>query len=95
MEVPKGILISVGGNEDKGTESEPNFTPKEKLNFFEEGILKRILSEMKGKDSTVEVITTASMIPVEVGENYIDSFGKLGCKPAGFFSKQKLLKKKH
>jgi cyanophycinase len=83
MEVPKGKLISVGGNEDKGTDAEPNFTPKEKLNFFEEGILKRILSEMKGKDSLVEVITTASMIPIEVGENYIDAFGKLGCKNVG------------
>lgn len=83
MLAPKGKLISVGGNEDKGTEIEPNFEPKKHLNFFEYGILKRILAEMKGTESRVEVITTASMIPEEVGENYTDAFGKLGCKNIG------------
>ncbi len=83
MDIPKGKLISVGGSEDKGTGIEPNFEPKAHLHFFEFGILKRILSEMKGNDSLVEVITTASQIPEEVGENYIHAFGKLGCKNIG------------
>ena len=83
MEIPKGKLISVGGSEDKGTEADPKFAQKEQLNFFEFGILKRILHEMKGVDSYVEVITTASQIPEEVGENYINAFGKLGCKNIG------------
>lgn len=83
MDAPKGKLISVGGSEDKGTEVDPKFAQKEQLNFFEFGILKRILSEMKGVDSYVEVITTASQIPEEVGENYIAAFGKLGCKNIG------------
>ncbi len=83
MDIPKGKLISVGGSEDKGTELDPNFIQKEQLNFFEFGILKRILLEMKGVDSHVEVITTASQIPEEVGVNYIDAFGKLGCKNVG------------
>ena len=80
MQIPKGTLISIGGSEDKGTAIEPNFTPKDYLNFLEFGILKRILSEMKGPESIIEVITTASIIPEEVGENYINAFGKLGCK---------------
>jgi cyanophycinase len=83
MSTPKGKLISVGGSEDKGTETDPKFVQKEQLNFFEFGILKRILSEMKGVDSVVEVITTASQIPEEVGENYIKAFGKLGCHNIG------------
>jgi len=83
MDVPKGKLISIGGSEDKGTEIDPKFAQKEQLNFFEFGILKRIISEMKGVDSKVEVITTASQIPEEVGENYITAFGKLGCKNIG------------
>jgi cyanophycinase len=83
MIIPKGTLISVGGSEDKGTEIDAKFIQKDKLNFFEFGILKRILQEMKGVDSTVEVITTASQIPEEVGENYIQAFGKLGCKNVG------------
>lgn len=81
--VPKGKLISIGGNEDKGTGAEPNFTQKEQLNFFEFGILKRILKEMRGPESRVEVITTASTIPEEVGQNYLEAFGKLGCSNVG------------
>lgn len=83
MNIPKGKLISVGGSEDKGTGVDPLFEQHAHLKFFEFGILKRILSEMKGVNSTIEVITTASQIPEEVGENYIQAFGKLGCKNVG------------
>ena len=83
MTIPKGKLISIGGSEDKGTGIEPNFEPKAHLQFFEFGILKRILSEIKGEDSRIEVITTASQIPEEVGENYLNAFGKLGAKNIG------------
>ena len=31
----------------------------------------------------MEVITTASMIPNEVGENYLNAFGKIGCTNIG------------
>jgi cyanophycinase len=31
----------------------------------------------------MEVITTASMIPYEVGENYLNAFGKIGCTNIG------------
>lgn len=31
----------------------------------------------------IEVITTASMIPVEVGDNYLNAFGKIGCTDIG------------
>lgn len=79
MNKPKGKLISVGGAEDKGTTAEPGFKQKEALNFFEFGILKRIIKEMKGVDSIIEVITTASSIPEEVGQNYLEAFDKLGC----------------
>lgn len=83
MAVPKGKLISIGGSEDKGTALEPNFEPKNFLNFLEFGILKRILSEAKGADSLIEIITTASVIPEEVGENYVNAFAKLGSHKIG------------
>lgn len=77
----KGKLIAIGGNEDKGTEPEPNFQQKNNLNFFELQILSRIVQETKhGKESHIEVITSASSIPEEVGENYITAFTKIGCK---------------
>lgn len=79
MHTPKGILISIGGNVDKGTIAEPSYNTPSNFAFFEDGILKRMLSEMKGSDSRVEVITTASEIPEEVGQNYIEAFNRLGC----------------
>lgn len=72
-------MISIGGNVDKGTTAEPSYNTPSNLAFFEDGILKRILSEMKGTDSHVEVITTASEIPEEVGNNYVEAFKRLGC----------------
>lgn len=80
---PKGILVSVGGAEDKGTDLEKGIVERNRLNFFELGILKNIISLTGVTDPTVEVITTASSIPDEVAENYIDAFGKLGCKKIG------------
>lgn len=80
---PKGKLISIGGAEDKGTEAEPDFIQKNNLNFFELGILKRIVEEIGDHNSHIEVITTASSIPEEVGENYMKAFGKIGCNNIG------------
>ncbi len=80
---PKGILVSVGGAEDKGTDLEKGIVERNRLNFFELGILKNIISLTGVTDPTVEVITTASSIPDEVAENYVDAFSKLGCKKIG------------
>jgi cyanophycinase len=80
MIIPKGKLIPVGGAEDKGTDLEQGFIQRNNLNFFEAGILSRIVDETRyHQDSKIEVITTASTIPIEVGENYIDAFAKLFC----------------
>lgn len=79
MEVPKGKLIAIGGNEDKGSDSEPNTEQKNNLNFFELQILSRVLHEISAqKQAHIEVITSASSIPEEVGEAYLNAFGKLG-----------------
>lgn len=80
MERPRGKLIAIGGAEDKGSVPEKGETQQlTNLNFIELGILHRIVQESGGPTATIEVITTASMIPFEVGENYLDAFGKIGC----------------
>lgn len=79
MYIPKGKLIAIGGAEDKGTSLEKGEVFTSNLNFFELGILKRIVAESGGVNAKIEVITTASTIPYEVGENYLDAFGKIGC----------------
>lgn len=83
MSNPKGKLIAIGGAEHKGTEMEVEGFHRNNLNFFELGILRRVVEEAGGVASRIEVITTASMIPYEVGENYLNAFGKIGCTNIG------------
>ncbi|MCZ2222734.1 MAG: cyanophycinase [Chitinophagales bacterium] len=83
MSYPKGKLIAIGGAEDKGTNLETGEIFRNNLNFFELGILKRIVKETGGIEKRVEVVTTASSIPKEVGENYLSAFGKIGCTNIG------------
>jgi cyanophycinase len=86
MEIPKGKLFAIGGAEDKGVELEKEESVRNNLNFFELGILRRIVEEAGGPNIRIEVITTASMIPIEVGENYLNAFGKIGCTDIGLLS---------
>ncbi len=83
MNTPKGKIIAIGGNEDKGTY--PNSRTKRKyyLNFFELGILKRFTAELGKSNPRIEVITTASMIPEEVGAIYQKAFGILNSTNIG------------
>ena len=83
MQFAKGKLIAIGGAEDKGTNLEKGEIQPVNLNFLERGILRRILQESGGSSSRIEIITTASMIPYEVGDNYMDAFGKIGCTNIG------------
>lgn len=79
----KGKLIAIGGAEDKGTEVEKLLAIHHNLNFFELGILRRIVEEAGGISARIEVITTASMTPFEVGNNYLEAFGRIGCTNIG------------
>lgn len=80
---PKGKLIVIGGAVDKGSFTEKNFDKQveKNLNFFETGILKRLLVESRLKEnSQIEIITTASKIPKEVGPEYAKALEYLGAK---------------
>jgi len=83
MSIPKGKLIAIGGAEHKGTDLEKGVVFNNNLNFFELGILRRIVEESGGTAASIEVVTTASTIPYEVGENYLDAFGRIGCTDVG------------
>jgi len=80
---PLGHLVAVGGAEDKGTDLEKGILQRNRLNFFELGILKNIVSLIGADGPHVEVITTASSIPDEVAQNYKNAFEKLGCLNVG------------
>lgn len=76
MQIVKGTLIPIGGNEDKGIEENEQYT----LDFVDDGILFHVVEEAGGVNANIIVIPTASSIPVEVGENYLEAFTTLGCK---------------
>ena len=76
MQLVKGTLIPIGGNEDKGNEENEQYTKE----FVSEGILYHVVKEAGGTDANIVIIPTASSIPVEVGESYLDAFSTLGCK---------------
>jgi cyanophycinase len=73
----KGKLVVIGGAVDKGSFTESNFVPnvEENMNFFEKGILRRIIDESLLKEnSKIEIITTASTTPGSVGPEYKRAF---------------------
>ena len=71
----KGTLIPIGGNEDKGAGKNERDT----LEFIQEGILAQIVKESGGPNGLFVIVPTASSIPVEVGQSYLDAFGILKC----------------
>jgi cyanophycinase len=75
---PKGKLISIGGSVDKGTEPEQYYRENNNIHFFALAILKRIVAETDDANPLIEIITTASSIPEEVGQTYLDAFERVG-----------------
>ena len=78
-----GKLIIIGGAVNKGsfTETEYDLNVEKNLNFFESGILRRIIVESRLKeDSVMEIVPTASQIPQIVGPEYKKAFEYLGAK---------------
>jgi len=77
---PKGKLIIIGGAVDMGSNisAQENIMQPNYIKFFEQGILKRIITESaKHEGSKIEVITTASQIPELVASEYIRAFNHL------------------
>lgn len=77
----RGKLIIIGGAVDKGsfTETDLDKNAVKNLNFFETGILKRMLGEAAHKEqSRIEIVTTASIIPKEIGPEYVKALNYLG-----------------
>src|SRR5690349_19910839 len=73
----KGRLTAIGAAEEKGLSEDMD--PIKHPNFFKEGILRTIL-DLAGKKEAlkIEIVTTVSSIPDEVGRTYKKAFKKLG-----------------
>jgi len=77
VDIPRGKLIAIGGAVNKGDEEELESSEQSNSDFFELGILARMLKELHDPGSRIEIITTASEIPEETGQRYIDAFERL------------------
>jgi cyanophycinase len=76
--VPKGILIAVGGSENKDQEPEPGSNGEVNMAFIKGEILKRFVSELRGDNPLVAIVPTASTIPEEMAKDYLKVFKSLG-----------------
>jgi cyanophycinase len=83
MEGIQGILVPIGGAEDKGIDKKGKTTAS-RFDFFEEGILRRIVKLVeKYGEPRIELVTTASSIPEIVERTYRNAFAQLGCNNIG------------
>ncbi len=86
---PKGKLIIIGGSEDKGLAAaqDKNDSDADVDRYYDSGILKRVVEESAKKEkSKIEILTTASTEPREIGKDYIDAFKRLGCINLGMLN---------
>jgi cyanophycinase len=82
-----GKIILIGGNADKGTslseQEKKEFKKVGKIKLVKLEIFERLINELKGADPRIEIVTSASKIPVEIGNEYKKVFKKLKCKNIG------------
>ncbi|MGI4742518.1 MAG: cyanophycinase [Janthinobacterium lividum] len=71
--IPKGRLLIIGGHEQRQADPEESTAPDKSADF----ILERFVQELSGQ-RTVVVIPTASEVPDEAAQDYIDAFAQLG-----------------
>lgn len=82
----KGKLIIIGGAEDKGVPDDKSVMDSDKSvdDYYNNGILRRVIDESRRKEkSRIEILTAASTVPKEIGQDYIDAFGRLGAENLG------------
>ena len=77
MPRPKGILIAIGGKENKGEEAEIDTNQQNNENFEQYAILERFLNEVQGTNPLIVIIPTASSEPIESAKDYIKAFKHL------------------
>lgn len=83
--IPKGKLLIIGGHEDKGEVRGENLTVyKKKKPFSHFEILGKLISKIPRTHHIIEIIASASSIPLEMEELYINCYKKEGFTKVGF-----------
>lgn len=78
MDNPKGLLVPIGGAEDKGSDLDQESKRDRRAPFFQHGILKTLINLLPGSDAPIEIVTSACSDPAEAFSDYESAFRKLG-----------------
>jgi len=82
--IPKGKLLIIGGHEDKGAISGENLTiHKKKVAQSHFEILGTLISKIPRTHHIIELIASASSIPLEMEDMYIKSYKQQGFTKVG------------
>lgn len=82
MSKPKGTLIIIGGNIYLPPKTD-DIEEMEDPNFYDSGILKIFSEKLRGTTQRIEIIPTASSVPEEAANRYINAFTRLGLENIG------------
>jgi len=82
--IPKGKLIIMGGHEEKGIVGESLTVHKKKISLSHFEILGALISKIPRAHHAIEIIASASFIPDEMEELYINSYKQVGFTHVGF-----------
>jgi cyanophycinase len=82
---PRGKLILIGGAiQHNYSKSHVHNEIQEEINLEDTNLFRRIIFESKKRsDSRIEIVTTASQIPLEIGPKYESAFRSFGAKNVG------------
>ncbi|MDJ1505903.1 cyanophycinase [Xanthocytophaga agilis] len=83
QEVPKGKLLIIGGAEDIGDPQKLSCAQEESRNFQSFEVLQELLPDNSKADYRIEVITTASEEPNEMGKKYQKAFERANISNVG------------
>lgn len=82
-ENPRGKLLIIGGGEDTGNRGRLSENREESKNFEHFELLRELLPAERNKEHRIEVITTASEEPHEMGKKYKAAFEKAQISDVG------------
>lgn len=89
--IPKGKLLIVGGHEDKGEITGENLKiHKKKISQSHFEILGALISKIPRNHHVIEIIASASCIPIEMEQMYIDSYKREGFTKVGIIKVENL-----
>jgi cyanophycinase len=80
MNIPRGKLIIIGGNESKEDNGHDPDSQEQQVDF-KKGVLREVLRGMRVKKPSVVILPVASSHQQEIADIYVEAFGKIGTKP--------------